>query len=95
MKKLIIICVLAALGAACQKSDDLGASVSSETVDEFTDRFPGAKSVNWEKRGVYRVAVFTYNGQAQTAWFQQDGTWCMTEKKNGRQRRTYPGNERL
>lgn len=81
MKRLIIFCAVAALLSACEKNDDFNTLVSSETLYEFNDRFPDARGVSWEKRGIYKVAIFKSGGEKMTAWYQQDGSWCMTEKR--------------
>ncbi|MCD8174292.1 MAG: PepSY-like domain-containing protein [Alistipes sp.] len=80
MKRVIFICAAALLAMACSKNEDFGVQVSNDTLDTFNDQFPGAKSVMWEKRGVYKVALFNYSGEKLTAWYTQDGAWCMTEK---------------
>ncbi|MCC8019065.1 MAG: PepSY-like domain-containing protein [Rikenellaceae bacterium] len=80
MKRVILICAVAIWAVACSKSEDFGVQVSNDTLDAFNDRFPGAKSVSWDKRGVYKVALFSYGGDKLTAWYTQDGVWCMTER---------------
>lgn len=60
--------------------------VSAEVQASFAEQFPGARDVEWEVRGTYAVADFSYADSlsggwvSSTAWYNQtDGTWLMSE----------------
>lgn len=60
--------------------------VSAEVQASFAEQFPGARDVEWEVRGTYAVADFSYADSqsgdwvSSTAWYSQtDGTWLMSE----------------
>lgn len=60
--------------------------VSAEVQASFAEQFPGARDVEWEVRGTYAVADFSYVDSqsggwvSSTAWYSQtDGTWLMSE----------------
>lgn len=60
--------------------------VSAEVQASFAEQFPDARDVEWEVRGTYAVADFSYADSqsggwvSSTAWYSQtDGTWLMSE----------------
>ncbi|MCC8034521.1 MAG: PepSY-like domain-containing protein [Rikenellaceae bacterium] len=81
MKRIIFFCAAVLALGACSNNDDLTYPGSEETRTTFDEMYPGAKGVKWEKRGIYKTAVFTYSGDRLTAWYNQDGVWCMTETR--------------
>lgn len=75
---------------ACSNDDDSrppgAGQVSPQAQSTFESLFPDARDVEWEVRGTYAVADFSYSDAAGggwvpgSAWFNQsDGTWLMSE----------------
>lgn len=75
---------------ACSNDEDgrpPGAGqVSPQAQSTFESLFPGARDVEWEVRGTYAVADFSYSDAdgggwvPGSAWFNQsDGAWLMSE----------------
>lgn len=86
MKKFIwmSVFVLGALFASCSDDDSptTGSKVPAQIEAAFKQKFPDASNVSWESRsGGYMVASFTSNNETQKAWFDNNGTWNMTEKE--------------
>lgn len=87
---LLGVATAAILAVGCEKSDDgrnMGDEVSSQVLEAFASRYPGAQDVTWSVRNGYAVASFSWNDpQTSTstgtcsAWFDNlGGSWSMTE----------------
>lgn len=78
-----MICAVSALAAlafgGCEKNDGAGGSVSTRAREALSEKYPGAVDVSWEMKGMYAVADFLLNAVPNTAWFDNGGTWYMTE----------------
>ncbi|MCD8071794.1 MAG: PepSY-like domain-containing protein [Alistipes sp.] len=81
MKRIIFFCAAVLALGACSNNDELSNPGSEETRTAFEEMYPGAKGVKWEKRDIYKTAIFNYSGERLTAWYNQDGVWCMTETR--------------
>lgn len=80
MMKKLAICFLALASAGAMFScDDDDAKVSPQVQQAFSEMFPSATRVEWERRGSYLVADFRYDGCDADAWFDASGVWHMTE----------------
>lgn len=54
--------------------------VSKEVQDAFNSKYPQARDVEWELRGIYAVVDFDWNGSDHSAWFDPaSALWYMTE----------------
>jgi len=84
----LAVCLM--LTTACNNDEDgrpPGAGqVSPQAQSTFESLFPGAHDVEWEVRGTYAVADFSYSDAdgggwvPGSAWFNQsDGAWLMSE----------------
>lgn len=63
---------------SCDKDND--SILPNETVTKaFTEKFPTASQVKWEKKNTYMVADFVYDQYKTSAWFDNNGQWYMTE----------------
>ena len=74
------LAVSTCLATGCSDDED------AEVQASFAEQFPGARDVEWEVRGTYAVADFSYADSqsggwvSSTAWYSQtDGTWLMSE----------------
>lgn len=77
---LMAICAGAALASCSNDDDDIDPSdVPSSVKTEFSQMFPGATGLEWEKYGPYYVASFYQSVNECDAWFESDGDWLMTE----------------
>ncbi len=85
-----MLAVGAVVATGCSNDDDgrLPGSnqISPEVKAAFAERYPNARGVEWEVRGGYAVADFSYEPTAggqwvsSSAWFDQtNGTWLMSE----------------
>ncbi|MEG2069812.1 MAG: PepSY-like domain-containing protein, partial [Bacteroidales bacterium] len=45
----------------------------------FENQYPDAKNVTWKIKGVYTIANFKQNNMAKSAWYENSGSWKMTE----------------
>lgn len=76
---------LAALCCACDNDDNKPSwSVPQPVVETIREMYPTASNVSWYTSGIYTVARFrTSQGggavQNRWAWFDNAGTWYMTE----------------
>ena len=84
------LAVSTCIATACSDDEDgrppVTNPVSAEVQASFAEQFPGARDVEWEVRGTYAVADFSYADSqsggwvSSTAWYSQtDGTWLMSE----------------
>ena len=65
--------------AACDDDDDK-INVPTKYKTAFTDLYPNATRVSWEREGQFYVADFwrqEYNAESE-AWFNPDAVWKMT-----------------
>lgn len=80
MKKFAIrMLVLASLCMMSACGDNDGVEVPSQVQSVFSEMFPSASRVEWERRGAYLVADFYDDGYDADAWFDAAGVWYMTE----------------
>lgn len=81
MKKLLFYALAAMVSLqACDKSDDDQVYVSPQAKEALTAKYPNAKGVHWQMKNGYVVAEFsTSSAREQSAWFDNNGTWYMTE----------------
>lgn len=68
---------LSFLVMACDDDDDYKAP--SAVKSAFEKKYPGAKKVEWEKKGEYEKVEFQYLGNSAEAWFLRSGSWVFTE----------------
>lgn len=84
------LAVSTCLATGCSDDEDgrppVTNPVSAEVQASFAEQFPGARDVEWEVRGTYAVADFSYADSlsggwvSSTVWYNQtDGTWLMSE----------------
>lgn len=62
--------------------DDGGSSghtPNQAVTTAFATRYPAATDVSWELEGGYSKAEFRLSGMEAEAWFDQQGTWMLTE----------------
>lgn len=71
---------------ACEKSDGTGQDAVSEKAKQALEaRYPGASNVSWQSKNGYVVATFTQAAvravpaDQLSAWFDNGGSWYMTE----------------
>jgi outer membrane biogenesis lipoprotein LolB len=79
MKSLKFIAVIVAIVAlsACSTTKE---TAPTNVQDAFTQKFPDAKSVKWEKENDTEwEAEFKLNGEEYSANFATDGNWKETE----------------
>lgn len=80
-KTLILLAAIMTMSfIGCSDDDDSNWDIVPEEVRAaFTEKYPAAKSVEWENKGGYKVADFINNNQETSAWFDVSGIWYMTE----------------
>ncbi len=79
MKNLFLVIAVAAIFSltACARS---GKSVPAKVKTAFSQKFPNAKKVSWDKENAHEwESEFKMNGTADSASFATDGTWKETE----------------
>jgi len=79
MKNLFLMIAVAAIFSltACAQS---GKSVPAKVKTAFSQKFPNAKKVSWDKENAHEwESEFTMNGKEYSANFATDGTWKETE----------------
>ena len=59
--------------------DPVPGYVSAETKAAFDEKYPAAKDVEWETRNDYLIVDFKQDKVEKEAWFDNSGTWYMTE----------------
>lgn len=79
MKKFAIWILALASAGAMLACDDDDVKVPSQVQTAFSERFPDATRVEWDRRGSYLVADFYDGGYDTDAWFDTAGVWYMTE----------------
>ena len=86
MRKLFAIIALAVAVGLCACDDDDNNSawpVPQPVLETLYEMYPTAENISWYRSGIYSVARFrtSQNGAAQSrwAWFDNGGTWYMTE----------------
>ena len=82
--KLLAIALSATLFlGSCDDDDDDHINVPSVVENSFSQQYPEAMGVNWEKDTEnsisYLKAEFKQNGVEVEAWYNIDGTWVKTE----------------
>tara|TARA_R110001606_G_scaffold79882_4_gene184269 strand:+ start:1133 stop:1591 length:459 start_codon:yes stop_codon:yes gene_type:complete len=78
MKKITLFTVLSILLAftSCDKEE----VAPKQVTDAFTEKFPTATDVDWEKESDTEwEAEFKIDGKEHSSNFMQDGTWVETE----------------
>lgn len=78
LKNILIVSLGIFLFQNCDKDSKLHPD-NQQVENAFTEKYPGATRVGWEKKGDYSVVDFTYKGEKNEAWFDQTGVWYMTE----------------
>lgn len=63
---------------SCDK-DDNSIVPDEAVIKTFSEKFPTASQVKWEKKNSYLIADFIYEQHSTTAWFDNNGEWYMTE----------------
>lgn len=78
IKALVLILAMGALALqSCKKDEPI---IANATETTFQSLFNDAKFVSWTTNANgYSVADFQLNGTPTTAWFDEFGTWYMTE----------------
>ena len=83
LTKLIPLVLCAALVFSSCDDDDNVLKVPSAVENNFTQQYPDAFAVEWERDNQYAVpymkAEFKVNGVEHDAWYTYDGTWIKTE----------------
>lgn len=67
----------------CDDNDDV-TNLSGVIENAFNDKFPDATWVEWERKAGYYVAEFRQDGMDVEAWYDNQGSWRMTESDFGR-----------
>lgn len=100
MKKLMIVAALFVCTLSFAKANDDNPTAKAEST--FAKIFLGVSNAKWKTVGDFSVAVFTLNGHAMKAFFNEDGqlvstTRILTSKKElpeaalNNLENTYPG----
>lgn len=81
MKTNIFLLVLLACGTfACFSCNDDDNYQPEDTVLKALEiKYPEASRIEWENKAGYKVADFQLNSYEAEAWFQNDGSWMLTE----------------
>lgn len=80
MKQTLItalIMLTSMLAFSSCKSD--GYTPAKNIVSAFKAKYPSARQVEWEVKNTYQVAEFHIGSAEAEAWFDNNGTWQMTE----------------
>ena len=67
----------------CDDNDDV-TNLPEVIENAFNDKFPNAIWVEWERKAGYYVAEFRQDGMDVEAWYDNQGSWRMTESDFGR-----------
>ena len=67
----------------CDDNDDV-TNLPEVIENAFNDKFPNATWVEWERKAGYYVAEFRQDGMDVEAWYDNQGSWRMTESDFGR-----------
>ena len=59
--------------------DGHGITVSKDVAAAFAKMYPNAGNAKWSTKGGYLVADFTEKGNTNTAYFDEQGEWFMTD----------------
>lgn len=81
--KSILALLMLAVGmtmtfVACSDDDDDNIDVSGAFTTALKQAYPNAKNVEWEKKGVYRVAEFEQNFVDYDIWFDHSAKIVMS-----------------
>ena len=82
MKNVFLLVALSlCLFVSCDNDDNdpVPGYVSAETKAAFDEKYPSAKDVEWETRNDYLVVDFKQDRIEKEAWFDNSGSWYMTE----------------
>ena len=82
MKNVFLLAALSlCLFQSCDNDDNepVPGYVSAETKAAFDEKYPAAKDVEWETRNDYLIVDFKQDKVEKEAWFDNSGTWYMTE----------------
>ena len=74
-----MLLVASVMVGSCSKNDDHKDTPNQNVLTAFNKMFPGASQTSWDKEDGYYVADF-YNAQFNAeAWFNDAGSWFLTE----------------
>ena len=82
IKNVFLLAALSlCLFQSCDNDDNepVPGYVSAETKAAFDEKYPAAKDVEWETRNDYLIVDFKQDKVEKEAWFDNSGTWYMTE----------------
>lgn len=80
---IIVLLSVSLLLPACSDDDNDGHNAPTAVEKAFWQKYPDAKEVNWERKGIYERVEFKNEGHACEAWYQNLGTWIYTEVRLG------------
>ena len=71
---------------SCSDDDDdiLASEVPTAVMNAFESKFPSVHQAEWELNKGYYVAEFRQDGMDVEAWYDNQGSWRMTESDFGR-----------
>lgn len=78
MRKLLFASIMFVTALGFVACDDYNAPTSMRNA--FSERYPNAVDVEWEKKRGYAVADFSIPGEGDgEAWYTKSGEWVMTK----------------
>ncbi|MDR2919390.1 MAG: PepSY-like domain-containing protein [Tannerella sp.] len=79
--KAFLLASLACAIFACYScnDDDNNYQPDDIVLRTFETKYPDASRIEWENKAGYKVADFRLDSYETEAWFQNDGSWLLTE----------------
>lgn len=74
----LAVVLSAASFISCSSDDDSILVIPTTVTESFHHKFPTARPLEWERKGIYYVAEFGADNHSSEAWFSPDGQWHLT-----------------
>lgn len=77
--KMMLAAIACSFCSFVSCNDDDNFMPEDVIVKSFESKYPGASRVEWEVKNSYKVADFYFQSFETEAWFENSGTWVLTE----------------
>lgn len=79
MKRNLLFWITGLIFLAGCSDDNDSVTPNAQVAKAFSEKYPAASQVSWEPKNSYMTVKFLYDQLSNTAWFNQNGQWHLTE----------------